>query len=62
MCAGGLIAPKLTTRYFGATKQPAHPEDGNGVNVRNVGKPLYTDEAVRENFIALHETVLFSRI
>jgi len=24
---------------FGTTKPPAHPEDGDGVSVRNVGKP-----------------------
>ena len=30
----------------GATKSPAHPEDGDGVCCRNVGKPLHPDEAV----------------
>jgi len=24
---------------FGTTKPPAHPEDGDGVSARNVGKP-----------------------
>jgi len=35
-------APKL---MCGATKPPAHPEDGDGVTCRNVGKPHF-DPAV----------------
>ena len=31
---------------FGATKPPAHPEDGDGVSSRNVGKPSHLDAAV----------------
>jgi len=31
---------------FGATKLSAHPEDGNGVSLRNVGKPSHLDAAV----------------
>jgi len=30
---------------FGATKPPAHPEDGEGVRSRNVGKPSHPDAA-----------------
>jgi hypothetical protein len=31
---------------FGATKSPAHPEDGDGVIFRNVVKPSNLDAAV----------------
>jgi len=31
---------------FGATKPPAHPEDGDGVSSRIVGKPSHSDAAV----------------
>jgi len=45
-CAGGLVAPELTTRCVGVTKPPAHPEDWNGVISRNVRKPPRLDAAV----------------
>jgi len=35
-CADSLVASK--TISFGATKPPAHPEDGDEVSTRNVGK------------------------
>jgi len=31
---------------FGATTPPAHPEDGDAVSARNVGKPSQPDVAV----------------
>jgi hypothetical protein len=31
---------------FGATKPPAHPEDGDGNNSRNVVKPSHLEAAV----------------
>ena len=31
---------------FGATKPPAHSEDGDGVSYRNVGKTSHLDAAV----------------
>ena len=40
----GLVVPKLIG--FDATKQPAHSEDGDGINTRNVGRPLHPDVAV----------------
>ena len=52
-CAGGLVAPKLMTVIsFGATKPSGHPEDGDGVSSRNVGKLSHLDVmSARENFI-----------
>jgi hypothetical protein len=32
----GLVVSKVIS--FDVTKQPAHPEDGDGVSTRNVGK------------------------
>ena len=34
------------TLQFGSTKPPAHPEDGDGVSYRNVGKPSHLDATV----------------
>ena len=31
---------------LGSTKPPAHPEDGDGVSSRNVGRPSHLDAAV----------------
>jgi len=46
LCADGLVEQILSTRMFGPTKPLAHPEDGNGVSVRNIGKTLCIDAAV----------------
>jgi len=42
-----LVSPKLIST--GATKPPAHPEDGDGVCYRNVKKPSHL--SARENFV-----------
>jgi hypothetical protein len=44
---------------FGTTKLPAHLEDGDGVNVRNVGKP-HPDAAVLLTYL-LHGAESFLR-
>jgi hypothetical protein len=41
-CGDGLVAPKLIY----ATKPPAQPADGDGVNSQNVGKPSHLDRTV----------------
>jgi len=50
------VAVKLMT-IFGATKQPAQPEDGDGISSRNVGKTFISGlgclpEKISQNSVA----------